>query len=279
MDIGEAGNLAARLDGNARALSAVATVLGGLVTDLERRWLGPGFAEFAREFETSHRPALLAAAQAMSELHATLVVNIDQQQAASSAATEGGGAAAVLAGAWAGLNTGFSVEGLAAEPIDMVRGLAGVHSSGGDMWDVIGDTQAASWLRDSGQLQSMDTFLADSHVYAVTDKLGDAGAGLAVIGGLIDVGEGGRDAYDGDYAAAGGQAVNATSAGLTFAGPAGPLAGFDLEVAKADYDEISMGGPLPSPTLSNLTREYLPDVTYLLPEEAWDEKGSLLKLI
>jgi hypothetical protein len=295
MDIGEVENLAARLDGNARALTAVAGVLGGLVTDLERRWLGPGAAAFARDFETSHRPALLAAAQTLSELHARLVVNIDQQQAASSAATEGGGAAAVLAGAagggllgvalhdaggaWDGLNTGAAVEGLAAEPIDAIRGFAGVHSPGDDLWDVLGNTKAASWLRDSGQLQSMDQFLADSHVYTVTDKLGDAGAALAVIGGLVDVGEGGRDVYDGDYAAAGGQAVNAAAAGLTFAGPAGPLAGFDLELAKQDYDEITMGGPLPSPTLSNLTHEYIPDFTYLLPEEAWEEKGSLLKLI
>jgi len=281
MDIGEVENLATRLDGNARALTAVAAVAGGLVTELERLWLGAGFAAFARDFETSHRPALLAAVQTLSELHAKLVINIEQQQAASSAATEGGGSAAVLAGAaggallgraWNDLNTGFGVEGVIADPIGMIKNLEGADP-------LLGDTKVGSWLRDTDQLKSINQFLGDTHVYTVTDKLGDVGAGLAAIGVVVDVAQGGHDAVDGDYASAGGQAVNATSAGLTFFGPAGVLGGFDLGVAKADYDEITMGGPLPSLTSSNLVHEYIPDFTYLLPQEAWEEKGELLKLV
>jgi len=292
MDFGEVENLAARLDGNARALTAVAGVLGGLVTDLERRWLGPGAAAFARDFETSHRPALLAAAQMMSDLHARLVVNIEQQQAASSAATEGGGAAAVLAGtavgglsgvslSWAGgtwnlLNEGFGVEGVAVQdPVGIIRNLAGPDPVSG-----LADTKVGSWLVGSDQVKSIEVFLTDTHVDSVTDTVGKAGAVLGGIGIGVDVAAGGLDVHDGNYAAAGGQAVNATATGLSFFGPVGTLGGFDLGLAKADYDEITMGGPLPSLfNWSNFKNDYVPDFTYLLPEEAWEEKGDLLKVI
>jgi hypothetical protein len=292
MDIGEVENLAARLDANARGLAAVAGVLGGLVTDLERLWLGPSFAVFARDFETSHRPALLAAAQTLSDLHAKLVANIDQQVTASSAATEGGGAAAALAGtaagglfgvslsgiggAWNLLNEGFGVEGVVVQdPIGIIKNLAGPDPVSG-----LEDTKLGSWLVDSDQVKGIDQFLTDSHVYSVMDKVGDAGEVLAAIGIGVDVVAGGLDVRDGNYAAAGGQAVNATSAGLSFFGPVGMLGGFDLGLAKADYDEITMGGPLPSLlSWSNITNDYIPDFTYLLPEEAWEEKGDLLKVL
>jgi len=294
MDIGEVQNLAARLDANARGLSAVAGVLGGLVTDLERLWLGPAFSAFARDFETSHRPAMLAAAQTLSDVHAKLVANIDQQVTASSGATEGGvagGFGAVLAGAAAGglagavlrdaspawnlVNEGFSVEGsVVQDPIGIIGNLAGADPVSG-----LEDTTLGSWLTDSDQVQSVDQFFTDSHVYAVTDKIGDAGEVLGAIGIGVDVVAGGLDVKDGNYAAAGGQAVNATAAGLSYFGPVGTLGGIDLGLAKADYDEITMGGPLPSVTWSNITNEYIPDFTYLLPEEAWEEKGDLLKVI
>jgi hypothetical protein len=291
MDIGEVQNLAARLDANARGLVAVASVLGGLVTDLERLWLGPAFSAFARDFETSHRPAMLAAAQTLSDAHARLVANIDQQVTASSAATEGGGFGAVLAGAAAGgllgavlrdaspawnlVNEGFGVEAaFVQDPIGIIKNLAGPDPVSG-----LEDTKLGSWLVDSDQLKSVDQFFTDSHVYSVTDKIGEAGEVLGFIGIGVDVVAGGLDLNNGNYAAAGGQAVNATATGLSFFGPAGILGGFDLGFAKADYDEITMGGPLPSASWSNIMNEYIPDLTYRVPEEAWEEKGDLLKVI
>jgi uncharacterized protein YukE len=293
MDIGQVEDLAARLDGNARTLTAIAAVLGGLVAELQRIWLGPAFGAFASDFDASHRPALLAAAQTLTDLHARLVANIDQQLAASSAATEGGGSAAALAGAigggllgaaalrdvgrgWNLLNTASGVEGLVVQdPIEVIKDLAG----GDHTMLELRDTKVLSWLPDTDEAKSIDEFLAHTHVYSVTDTLAGVGTALGVAGMAIDMGQAGRDVYDGNYAAAGGQVVNTASTGLMTKGGVYWLAGFDLEVAKADYDEITMGGPLPSLTWSNFKNEYVPDFTTQLPKEAWAEKGDLFKLL
>jgi uncharacterized protein YukE len=303
MDIDEVADLARQLDANARTLTGIAAVLGGLAEALSRQWYGPAAARFARDFETSHRPALVAAAQQLADMHARVIANLDQQQTASAATGFGGvsGPGALLGtglrladGGWHIWGDLDTAERAAEWPLDKIRQLAGAHEApepdGSGIWDkperltadhtfpLFEDTDVVRWLRDTPAIVDADKFLADSGVYQAIDRFGRVGIVMGLISVGTDVVNVGGNLAAGHYAAAGGDLVDAGSDALMSTKGWTWLAGLDLELAKKDYDEIAQGG-LPPLTWSNLADEYLPAVTTDLPEEAWDAKGELFDLL
>ena len=309
MDIDQVADLARQLDANARTLTGIAALLGGLAEALGQQWRGAAAAVFARDFEASHRPAIVAAAQQLSDLHARVIANLGQQQTASAAAGFGGpgGEAAVAVaggllgaglrgadGAWQVWNDVDTAERVVEWPLDKIRQLAGAHEAAGPdgdgVWDwlqrmtgdhtfpSLEDTDVVRWLHDAPVIGDADKFLADSGVYRVIDDLGPAAIAMGLLATGTDLVNAGLSVGDGHYAAAGGDLVDAGSSALMSTKGWTWLAGFDLEAGKADYDEIAKGG-LPPLSWSNFKDEYLPAFTTQLPEEAWQEKGELFDLL
>ncbi len=145
MDVDLVRHLAAQLDANAQALARITAVLAGFSQELVHYWHGPAAATFQYEWTARHHAGLGNAAQALSDMHARLIANIEQQESASAAAgaagtgaTGGTGlAGGVVAGAaltailggigrgWDGLLTGAGWEGLVQTPLDKIREVAG----------------------------------------------------------------------------------------------------------------------------------------------------------
>lgn len=127
MDTAEVADLARQLDAAARTLTGIAAQFGGLAEGLGQQWRGPAAVAFARDFEASHRPAIVAAAQQLSDLHARVIANLGQQEAASAAAGFGGpgGAAAAGPGAWPSVDRVWNDAGT----VTTAAGLVGIPVS------------------------------------------------------------------------------------------------------------------------------------------------------
>ena len=99
MDVDQVDSLARRMDIHTRTLESIAAVLGGLAAELSHLWRGPAAATFQHDCETLHRPAITAAASAISDMHQHLVANLAQQVRASAA---DGGPGGPVTAAWPG---------------------------------------------------------------------------------------------------------------------------------------------------------------------------------
>jgi uncharacterized protein YukE len=122
MDIDQVADLARQLDANARTLTGIAALLGGLAEALGQQWRGPAAAVFARDFEASHRPAIVAAAQQLSDLHARVIANLGQQQTASAATGFGAGAGGwpTVDRVWNDAGTVSTIIGLVGIPVHLL---------------------------------------------------------------------------------------------------------------------------------------------------------------
>lgn len=291
MDVGLVQAIARELDANARALDGIAGLLSGLAEELILHWQGPAAARFQHEWAAQHRQALHAAAQALADMHASVVANIGQQQSASDAdAGFGVLAGTLLAGAAGGLGAAWSVAqtidgklSLAETPLDNIEELAkGEYdplspdfNQYDKTWSSLmkldddgtflkyDESPALQWLHDSPGVRNAAEVLGKTHASVVLDKLGPVGTAMGAIGTGVDVGNAGVAAAHHDYGSAGGDLVDATADGLKSAPyPPAYLAGATVALFKEDYDlgsQIDWKEGLPNPlTGENFKNIYVP---------------------
>jgi len=291
MDVGQVQAIARQLDANARALDGIAGLLAGLAEELILHWQGPAAARFQHEWAAEHRQALHAAAQALGDMHASVVANIGQQQGASDAdAGFGVLAGTVLAGVAGGLGTAWSVAqnidgklSLAETPLDNIEELAkGEYdplspdfNQYDKTWSSLmkldddgtflkyDESPALQWLHDSPGVRNAADVLGKTHASVVLDKLGPVGTAMGAIGTGVDVGNAGVAAAHHDYGSAGGDLVDATADGLKSTPyPPAYLAGATVALFKEDYDlgsQIDWKEGLPNPlTGDNFKNIYVP---------------------
>jgi len=291
MDVGQVQAIARQLDANARALDGIAGLLAGLAEELILHWQGPAAARFQHEWAAQHRQALHAAAQALADMHASVVANIGQQQSASDAdAGFGVLAEAVLAGVAGGLGTAWSVAqnidgklSLAETPLDNIEELAkGEYdplspdfNQYDKTWSSLmkldddgtflkyDESPTLQWLHDSPGVRNAAEILGKTHASVVLDKLGPVGTAMGAIGTGVDVGNAGVAAAHHDYGSAGGDLVDATADGLKSAPyPPAYLAGATVALFKEDYDlgsQIDWKEGIPNPlTGDNFKNIYVP---------------------
>jgi uncharacterized protein YukE len=291
MDVGLAQAIARELDANARALDGIAGLLAGLAEELILHWQGPAAARFQHEWTSQHRQALHAAAQALADMHANVVANINQQQGASDA--DAGFAAlagAALAGAGGVLGTAWNVAqtidgklSLVETPLDNIEDLSKSEydplSPDFDQYDKTwsrlvkldhdgtflkyDESPTLQWLHDSPGVRNAAEILGKTHATVVLDKLGPVGTAMGAIGTGVDVGTAGVALAHHDYGSAGGDLVDATADGLKSTPyPPAYLAGATVALFKEDYDlgsQIDWSQGLPNPlTGDNFTNIYVP---------------------
>ncbi len=292
MDIDQLQGLARQISADAQTLSGLVTTLTGVVSRLPLLWHGPAAAAFEQEWLTKYRPALLAASSILTTLHTHLVSNINHQTAAS-AADPGGGMAAVLSGgAMAAVLSGVSTAWDFAEkadgyvslletPLDWVKDVSGpeydprdpAFNEYGKTWTALmkldhdspllkyHESSVLQWLHDTPQVKTAGEFLNKGLTSKVLDKAGFVGMAVGAVSTGVDVYHAGEAFGDHQYAAAGGDLVDATADGLkTIPTPATYLAGVALTLGKEDYDLASQidWSALPAPNSENLRDIYLP---------------------
>ena len=85
MDVDQLQGLAKQVNSDAQALYNLVTSLNGVIGGLTSLWNGPVAATFEQDWQSKNRPALLAAHNTLTDLHAHLIANINQQVSASAA--------------------------------------------------------------------------------------------------------------------------------------------------------------------------------------------------
>jgi uncharacterized protein YukE len=250
MDIDQVADLAKQLDANARTLTGIAALLGGLAEALGQQWRGPAAAVFARDFEASHRPAIVAAAQQLSDLHARVIANLDQQQTASAVTGFGGGAGAA-AGAGAGVGTWPTVDRVwnDAGTVSTIVGLAGIPVS----------------------------LLADgSRVDEAFEGAGYVGTAMGVVNVGIDVDKASQALDQRHYAAA----VNDEADGVTDGLKAYPnpiVWGIGVDATLLHDDVNRDWSDTPSPlSWANLKNDYWPVYKSMYTIPFWEQAGETL---
>jgi uncharacterized protein YukE len=305
MDVDQVDSLARRMDTHTRTLESSAAVLGGLAAELSHLWRGPAAATFQHDCETLHRPAITAAASAISDMHQHLVANLTQQVRASAADASGAGAAP---GAVAGTIAGMVAAGVAKawdttgkvqewtripeylldKEKEIFKHTDGDPTGNGPwawlekhtedpVFPHLEDTKVVRWLADTRLLKTTDEVLVKTHGYRVLGKVVapvGLALGLAAVG--VDLAQASTTAASGNSYAAANHLVDAEADAVGVFPVVGWVGEFDIEMAKMDVNQIVNGGPIPSPfSWQNLREDYAP-----LPGEMWQEllqdKGKLL---
>ena len=299
MDVDQLQGLAKQINSDAQALYNLVTNLTGVIGGLTLLWHGPVAATFEQDWQAKNRPALLAAYNILTSLHTHLVDNISQQQSASTADSYGasGLGAAVLGGiatAWDILGEGEQRTAIPEYLISKEEEIFGhgePEPTGRGPWTwlekhtedpvfpQLEDTKTVRWLHDTPALRDADGLLVKTHVYKVLDKyIEPVNLGIAVASVGVDLGQAYQNAAHGNDYVAANHLVDAGADALGAIPVVGQLADFDIELAKADVNEIVNGGPIPSPgSWQNLKEDYAP-----LPGEMWQElladKGELFNM-
>ena len=312
MDVGQVDSLARRIDTHTRTLESIAAILGGLAAELSHLWRGPAAATFQHDCETLHRPAIAAAASALSDMHQHLIANLAQQRRASaadsagSAGSAGSGGLSALAGIVGGAVAGGIVQAWdTTEKVEPwttlpeyllgkekeIFGHADPEPAGHGPWvwlekhtedpvfPFFADSKAVHWLHDTTALRSADELLVKTHAYKVLGKVIEPvslGLGVAAVG--ADLAQAGKAAASGDTYGAASHLVDAEADAVGMVPVVGWVGDFDIEMAKKDVQQIVTGGPVPSPfSWQNLKEDYAP-----LPGEMWQEllqdKGELFDM-
>ena len=94
MDVDLVTGVATQLDGRAEAIGTATTDVDRLVDTAVSQWFGADAQKFVQEWQSQHRPALVAAMQALTQLSTTARRNVDEQRQASSGTGAAGGPAA-----------------------------------------------------------------------------------------------------------------------------------------------------------------------------------------
>jgi uncharacterized protein YukE len=254
MDVDQVDSLARRMDTHTRTLESIAAVLGGLAAELSHLWRGPAAATFQHDCETLHRPAITAAASAISDLHQHLVANLAQQVRASAA--DGGPGGPVTAGslgggggswtpdrAWNDLVNGTKIFGTATLPF----AIAEVLGKSGPLFDVL-------------------------------DKVGYVGIAVGAVSTLDDARQASHDLDDRRYGAAANDFVDAVSDGLkTVPGPLAPatyFAGVDLTLLHkiANLNWTDTPNPL---SASQFMQYYWPELKQMGTGAYWEQAAEV----
>jgi len=259
MDVEQAQGLARQLEGHAQNLGHITSSLTALTMALSQSWHGPASAVFQQQCAAQHHPALNGAARAMSDLHAHLTANIQQQVRASAADSGPGGTGPGIWGVVAGV-TGFLVTASKVlDPVDQVTAaLDLVDDLAGNKW--VTGRYHKTWTRlvnldrdsslfrykkspvlhalhDNAFVQRAGHLLTATHADEV---LGPAGAIMSVMSIAADGGQALMAVHDHQYAKAGGDLVDATADGLkTSKNPVAYLIGANIVIWKEDFDLAS----------------------------------------
>ena len=262
MDVDQAQRLARQLESYAQALTHLTSALGTLTGELSYHWQGPASAAFQQQWAAQHRGALGGAAQALADMHAHLIANMQQQIQASAAGPGGGtgsgsgprGASSgfSLGGLWRNVNTGSTWVSILTSPFDVLDKIAGYQHQ----------SPALSWLHDNVHVQQAYKVLEDAHGPLILKVLGVGGAGVNLVNGGIDVGKAFGNVSHGQYASAGGNLVDATAEGIKAAGTKYPILyplGVELSAIHKAYDQIRWGEGVPSPFVpGNFQNDWVP---------------------
>jgi uncharacterized protein YukE len=236
MDVEQAQGLARQLEGHAQNLGHITSSLTALTMALSQSWHGPASAVFQQQWAAQHHPALNGAARAMSDLHAHLTANIQQQVRASTADSGPGGTGAGIWGGVAGV-TGFLAAASDAwdpvdrvtTPLDLVKNLAGnqwVTGRYDKTWTRLVNLDRDSSLfrykkspifhalHDNALVQRAGHLLTATHGDKVLEVLGPVGTVMGYVAVGSDIGQGAVALHDHQYAKAGGDLVDATADSL-----------------------------------------------------------------
>lgn len=258
MDVDQVDSLARRMDTHTRTLESIAAVLGGVAAELSQLWRGPAAATFQHDCETLHRPAITAAAAAISDMHQHLVANLAQQVRASAA--DGGSAGPVTAiglgsgggswtldRAWNDLGNATTIYGAVTLPF----AIAEMVGKSGPLFDVL-------------------------------DKVNDKVDGVGIVVGGVkvvdDAWQASNQLDEGHYAAASNEFVDGVSDGLkAVPGPLAPvtyLAGVDLtllhKIVNLDWKDT------PNPlSASNFRQYYVPEFEQMGTGAFWEQAAKV----
>lgn len=277
MDVDQLRGLAAQINGDAEALSGLVTTMTGVVARLTFFWHGPVAVAFEHDWLTRYRPALLAAFNTLTDLHAHLVSNINQQ--ASASAADGGWTQERVVGDFENFLTATGLVGI---PLTLIGELAStahdVNSfQGTSLWSKLTDDHLFSLSpEDIGWVNSTSEFVDKSHLGDGLKVLGVVGTGIGLIHLGQDVYQGSQDLDNGNYAGAANEVALGVSDGLkAYPSPVTYLAGVDVklldEVANLDWKDT------PSPISGdNFQQYYLPEFESMGTGAYWKQAAKTL---
>lgn len=286
MDVEQAQGLARQLEGHAQNLGHITSSLTALTMALSQSWHGPASAVFQQQWAAQHHPALTGAVRAMSDLHAHLTANIQQQVRASAADAGPGGGGGGIWGVVAGVAAGLGIASDAWEhyvsrytdPLDTIKDLAGnkwVTGRYDKTWTRLVNLDRDSSLfrykkspifhalHDNALVQRAGHLLTATHGDKVLEALGPVGTVMGYVAVGSDIGQGAVALHDHQYAKAGGDMVDATADSLKNSKyPVAYLAGVDIALVKEDYDlasQIDWKQGIPNPfNADNWRTDYVP---------------------
>ena len=297
MDVDQAQRLAQQLEGYAQALSHITAGLGTLTAELSYSWRGPASAAFHHQWSTQYQAAISGAAYALADMHTHLVANIQQQAQASATDAGGGGTAWSGAGAaisgltvtgllggagsvWEAVRRGNDYYSLVDGPLGLARN-ANVVGRYDKTWTRVihlaNDSTLLKykrspflhWFHDNPHVQEANSLLEKMPAHDFIGRVSGV-VSWAQVG--IDTGKASADVANHQYAAAGGQMVDATASALKGSrNPVLYLAGVDVSLVHKDYDLArqvdwsDIPNPLDPGVLKN---DYAPAVKQL-PGEMW----------
>lgn len=289
MDVDQLRGLASQINADAQTLSDLVTTLTGVAGRLPLYWQGPVATAFEQDWQTKYRPALLAACNTLTALHAHLASNISQQASASAAdgswASGAGSASGGLtaAGVLGRVEEGITAAGVLGLPLTIISelGEAGPDLTGASRW-----AKAWSYATDDhlfrlspddiGWMKSTAKFMDDSHLGTGLKVVGLAGSAVNVVKMGKDAYETGEDLRAGNYAGAANEFVTGVADGLqAYPSPVTYLAGVDVklldQVANLDWKDT------PSPfSGSNFEQDYLPVFKSMGTGAFWEQAGKTL---
>jgi uncharacterized protein YukE len=289
MDVDQLRGLAAQVNADAQTLSDIVATLTGVAGRLPFYWHGPVATAFEQDWQAKYRPALLAAYNTLTALHAHLVSNTDQQ--ATTSAADGswasglgsGAGGSTVAGVFGRVEEGITAVGAIGLPLTVISelGEAGPDLSGASRW-----AKAWSYATDDhlfrlspgdiGWMKSTAKFVDDSHIGTGLKVVGLAGSAVNVARAGKDAYETGQDLDAGNYGGAANEFVTGVADGLqAYPSPVTYLAGVDVklldQVANLDWKDT------PSPfSGSNFEQDYVPVLKSMGTSAYWKQAGDIL---
>jgi uncharacterized protein YukE len=179
MDVDELRGLAAQLGTDESTLSGLITTVNGIAGELVLLWNGPASVTFEQDWQSRHRPALLAALSTLSSLHTHLVNNVNQQ--ASASAAEGGWTAERAVGDF---ENALTVAGLVGFPVSALAGTSKVLGATDGVLGRVGYIGAAisAYHEQEDEVHFDEALISGHYVDAandLTDELSDGLKGLS----------------------------------------------------------------------------------------------------
>jgi uncharacterized protein YukE len=274
MDVDQARILGQRLDDNAQALYRIGAMLAALTAELGHYWQGPASASFQHQWAAQYRPALGAAASALTDMHTHLLANIQEQIRTSAADAGPGWPSGIVTGVTltaliGGLGRAWQIaekaEGYTSLVTTPFERLAQLDDEGTLLR--FKESPILQWLHDNPHVQQVSETLSNTHVSAVLDKVDDVGTGVTFLSMGISGDHLYHDLGQRQYADAGGEIIDMTATGLkSTKDPVLYLMGFDISLYQKDY-ELSrqiQWNDIPNPfNASEFYNDYIPAFKFL----------------